>query len=189
MSDYRKRKDQGNQPIDFTFGHIMPQATEMEKAVLGALMIDKDAYLEVGEWLKPESFYEPRNQLVYAAIQRLSMDENPVDVLTVTNQLEKMGNLEGFHDAEEGADGADHNRRHIDHQLELAELQDIMIDCPSIQHSIFDGTEVIIQNNDFTSFFGRFCTAAHGKAYIRPLQRWRIIDTITCHRNRSSCLF
>ena len=94
MSDYRKRKDQGNQPLDFTFGHIMPQATDMEKAVLGALMIDKDAYLEVGELLKPESFYEPRNQMVYAAIQRLSMDENPVDVLTVTNQLEKMGNLE-----------------------------------------------------------------------------------------------
>ena len=94
MSDYRKRKDQGNQPLDFTFGHIMPQATDMEKAVLGALMIDKDAYLEVGELLKPESFYEPRNQMVYAAIQRLSVDENPVDVLTVTNQLEKMGNLE-----------------------------------------------------------------------------------------------
>jgi replicative DNA helicase len=94
MSDYRKRKDQGNQPLDFTFGHIMPQATDMEKAVLGALMIDKDAYLEVGELLKPESFYEPRNQMVYAAIQRLSLDENPVDVLTVTNQLEKMGNLE-----------------------------------------------------------------------------------------------
>ena len=94
MSDYRKRKDQGNQSVDITFGHIMPQATEMEKAVLGALMIDKDAYLEVGELLKPESFYEPRNQLVYAAIQRLSMDENPVDVLTVTNQLEKMGHLE-----------------------------------------------------------------------------------------------
>lgn len=48
MSDYRKRKDQGNQPLDFTFGHIMPQETDMEKAVLGALMIDKDAYLEVG---------------------------------------------------------------------------------------------------------------------------------------------
>ena len=79
--------------MDITYGHVMPQAPEIEKAVLGALMIDKDAYSEVGELLQPESFYEPRNQMVYEAIQRLSMDENPVDVLTVTNQLEKMGNL------------------------------------------------------------------------------------------------
>lgn len=90
----QRNNSRREQPLDFTFGHIMPQATDMEKAVLGALMIDKDAYLEVGSLLKPESFYEPRNQLVYAAIQRLSMEENPVDVLTVTNQLAKMGNLE-----------------------------------------------------------------------------------------------
>ena len=94
MSYNRRRKDTENLPTDFTFGHVMPQATEMEKAVLGALMIDKDAYLEVCELLRPESFYEPRNQMVYAAIQRLSMDESPVDVLTVTNQLGKMGHLE-----------------------------------------------------------------------------------------------
>ena len=49
---------------DFTYGHVMPQAPDVEKAVLGALMIDKDAYLEVCDLLKPESFYEPRNQMV-----------------------------------------------------------------------------------------------------------------------------
>ena len=94
MSDYQRRKGKDSKPMDFTFGHVMPQALEMEKAVLGALMIDKDAYLEVSDLLRPESFYEPRNQMVYDAIRRLSMDEKPVDVLTVTNQLEKMGSLE-----------------------------------------------------------------------------------------------
>lgn len=86
------RKDQ--QPSDLTFGHVMPQAPEVEKAVLGALMIDKDAYLEVCDLLRPESFYEPRNQTIYDAIMRLSMEESPVDVLTVTDKLEKMGGLE-----------------------------------------------------------------------------------------------
>lgn len=85
----------GQKPVwDFTYGHVMPQAPEMEKAVLGALMIDKDAYLEVCDMLCPESFYEHRNQIVYEAIMRLSMEENPVDVLTVTDKLEKMGKLE-----------------------------------------------------------------------------------------------
>ena len=86
------RRDQS--PMEFTYGHVMPQALEMEKAVLGALMIDKDAYLEVCDLLRPESFYEPRNQMVYEAIQQLSREESPVDVLTVTDMLGKMGKLE-----------------------------------------------------------------------------------------------
>lgn len=57
-------------------------------------MIDKDAYAVVCEMLYPESFYEPRNQMVYAAIRDLSMEERPVDVLTVTEQLAKNGKLE-----------------------------------------------------------------------------------------------
>ena len=84
----------GQQPQDFAYGHVMPQAPEVEKAVLGALMIDKDAYVEVCNLLMPESFYEPRNQMVYEAIQQLSRDESPVDVLTVTDMLGKMGKLE-----------------------------------------------------------------------------------------------
>lgn len=89
---YNNRRDL--QTIDITYGHVMPQATEIEKAVLGALMIDKDAYLEVSNLLRPESFYEPRNQMVYEAIMHLSMEENPVDVLTVTDKLGKMGKLD-----------------------------------------------------------------------------------------------
>ena len=82
------------QPVDNTYGHLQPQATEIEHAVLGALMIDKDAYALVCEILTPESFYEPRNQKVYRAIMELSLHESPVDILTVTEQLAKQGDLE-----------------------------------------------------------------------------------------------
>ena len=81
-------------PVDNTYAHVQPQATEIERAVLGALMIDKDAYAVVCEMLTPESFYEPRNQKVYAAVRELSMHESPVDVWTVTEQLAKQGDLE-----------------------------------------------------------------------------------------------
>ena len=89
-----RRRPRRQQPLDNTYGHLQPQALEVEGAVLGALMIDKDAYAVVCEILRPESFYEPRNQMVYQAINELSMAERPVDVLTVTEQLAKMGNLE-----------------------------------------------------------------------------------------------
>ena len=89
-----RRRARKPQPVDNTYGHLQPQALEVEKAVLGALMIDKDAYAVVCETLRPESFYEPRNQMVYLAIMELSMAERPVDILTVTEQLAKDGTLE-----------------------------------------------------------------------------------------------
>ena len=73
---------------------MQPQALDIERAVLGALLVDKDAYAVVCEMLYPESFYEPRNQMVYTAIRDLSMKEQPVDVLTVTEQLARNGQLD-----------------------------------------------------------------------------------------------
>ena len=94
-TQYRRGQGSGAQlPLNFAYGHVQPQALEVEKAVLGALMIDRDAYMEVCEVLHVESFYEPRNQKIYAAIQQLNMEEKPVDVLTVTEQLAKLGTLE-----------------------------------------------------------------------------------------------
>ncbi len=94
MGTRSDRRQSSQQSLELAYGHVMPQAPEVEKAVLGALMIDKDAYLEVCDLLRPESFYEPRNQMVYEAIMKLSMEESPVDVLTVTDKLGKMGKLE-----------------------------------------------------------------------------------------------
>ena len=80
--------------IDTSYGHIQPQATDIERVVLGALMIDKDAFSIVSEILKPETFYEPRNQKIYRAIQTLSMNENPVDIMTVIEELRHEGALD-----------------------------------------------------------------------------------------------
>lgn len=88
------RRPRRTNPTDNTYAHVQPQATEIERAVLGALMIDKDAYSVICEMLYPESFYEPRNQKVYQAIRELEMREQPVDVWTVTEQLAKQGDLE-----------------------------------------------------------------------------------------------
>jgi len=76
------------------YGHLQPQAPELEAAVLGALMIEKDAYPLISEILKPESFYEHRHQLLYKAIQILAIGQKPIDMLTVTEQLRSTGELE-----------------------------------------------------------------------------------------------
>lgn len=81
-------------PIDPTYGHLQPQALDIERVVLGALMIDKDAFSMISEIVRPETFYEPRNQKIYKAIQTLNMEEKPVDIMTVTEELKREGTLE-----------------------------------------------------------------------------------------------
>ena len=75
-------------------GKLPPQARELEEAVLGALMLEKDAYSVISEILKPESFYDPSHQLIYDSIQGLAMQQKPVDVLTVAEELKRRGELE-----------------------------------------------------------------------------------------------
>ena len=83
-----------NVPEEDAYGHVQPQALEFEEAVLGALMIEQDAYSQVSEILRPESFYDHRHQLIYEAIRTLNLQQKPVDILTVTEHLNTMGNLE-----------------------------------------------------------------------------------------------
>ena len=89
----RNTKSTKVQPVN-DYGRIQPQAPELEEAVLGALMIEKDAYSLVSEILRPESFYEHRHQLIYSAITDLAVNQKPVDILTVKEQLSKRGELE-----------------------------------------------------------------------------------------------
>lgn len=82
-------------PVDIAdIGRLQPQALELEKAVLGALMLEKDAFYEVSEILKDECFYEPRHQDIFKAIQQLAVKQKPVDILTVQEQLKLEGVLE-----------------------------------------------------------------------------------------------
>ncbi len=74
--------------------HLQPQAVEMEQAVLGALMVDSEAYAEVSDLLQEEAFYEPKNQIVFRAIRTLSLEQKPIDVLTVIGKLKEEGELE-----------------------------------------------------------------------------------------------
>ena len=78
------------------YGHLQPQAPELERAVLGALMIETDAYARIADTLKPDSFYEVPNQKIFQAIQMLAFNEDPVDILTVTEKLRSMGELDNI---------------------------------------------------------------------------------------------
>ena len=93
-NDKQRRVNSSTPAFDPNMGYLQPQSEEIERLVLGALMIDKDAYTIVSEILRPETFYNSRNQKIFAAIQTLSIHEHPVDIVTVTEQLKRDGTLE-----------------------------------------------------------------------------------------------
>ncbi|MBR6878420.1 MAG: hypothetical protein IKM95_03425, partial [Bacteroidales bacterium] len=75
-------------------GRIPPQAVDLEEVVLGALMLEKDAVNEVIDILTPEAFYKEAHQKIFKAIKDLFGRSEPVDILTVTNELKQTGELE-----------------------------------------------------------------------------------------------
>ena len=89
---YRKKPSFEN-PTNY-LGKVPPQAIELEEAVLGALMLEKDALTSVIDILKVESFYKEAHKVIFQAILDLFTESQPIDLLTVTTQLRKNGALE-----------------------------------------------------------------------------------------------
>ena len=72
---------------------VPPQNIEAEQSVLGSLMIDKDAIIKVADFVKPNDFYKDAHNIIYEAILDLYEKREPLDVLSISNQLEEK-NLE-----------------------------------------------------------------------------------------------
>ena len=74
-------------------GKIPPQDLELEEVVLGGMLIEKRGVDEVIDILSDEAFYSPAHQKIYAAIYKLFKDSQPIDLMTVKDQLLKDGTL------------------------------------------------------------------------------------------------
>lgn len=75
-------------------GRVPPQAVDLEEVVLGAMMLEKGAVNAVIDMLTPDVFYKESHKLIFTAIKDLFGKSEPIDILTVTNQLKSSGNLE-----------------------------------------------------------------------------------------------
>ncbi|MEL6926060.1 MAG: replicative DNA helicase, partial [Bacteroidota bacterium] len=93
--EYRQfKKKSTNELSDYVFGKVQPQARNLEEVVLGAIMLDKDALATVMDVISADSFYVDGHQLIYKAMLRLFEKSQPIDLLTVAEELRKSGDLE-----------------------------------------------------------------------------------------------
>ncbi|HEY4154994.1 MAG TPA: replicative DNA helicase [Puia sp.] len=93
----KDRKLRRKSPLDVStlmYGKVPPQARELEEAVLGAVMLEKAAFDTVIEILKPECFYVESHQHIYRAMQSLAQKSQPIDMLTVVEELKFREELE-----------------------------------------------------------------------------------------------
>src|SRR3954463_5132150 len=89
------RRSRISNPTPYSgLGKLPPQAVDLEEAVLGALMLEKDALSSVIDILKGEVFYKDAHQKIFEAIRQLFEKSSPVDILTVTAHLRQLGELE-----------------------------------------------------------------------------------------------
>lgn len=99
MEELQRKKEkkryltEGN-PINKEHGKVPPQAVDLEEAVLGAMLIEQKAVNEVIDVLSPHSFYREAHGKIYQAIYNLFERGEPIDIMTVTAELRKMGDLE-----------------------------------------------------------------------------------------------
>lgn len=81
-------------PLMNEMGRVPPQALDLEQAVLGAMLLEKNAVTDTIDMLAPDAFYDPKHQFIYAAIRDLFGSSNPIDLLTVVQRLKQKGELE-----------------------------------------------------------------------------------------------
>ena len=92
--DRKLRRKPSADMSTMVYGKVPPQAKDLEEAVLGAIMLEKSAFDTVVEILKPECFYVDSHQKVYKAMQGLAQKSQPIDILTVVEELRSREELE-----------------------------------------------------------------------------------------------
>ena len=91
---YSKNNQEAFEKLTGIDGTIPPQSIELEQAVLGALMLERDAIIDVQEYVKAETFYLEEHRTIFRAIQSLSVEMKAIDLYTVTERLKSQKELQ-----------------------------------------------------------------------------------------------
>ena len=75
-------------------GKVPPHDVEAEQAVIGSMLTDKDSVISAVETLKDEDFYREDNKVIYGAIMNLYNRGEPVDIITLKDELVSLGKFE-----------------------------------------------------------------------------------------------
>lgn len=130
---------------------IPPQAVEVEQAVLGALMLEAEAFNQVSHLLKKESFYELKNGLIFEVVESMAKASKPIDLVTVTRELKdrdllnKIGGALYITQLTDQVSSAAHIEHHARIIAEKYAQRDLIRTCTEIQAKAYDPANDIDQ--------------------------------------------
>lgn len=128
-------------------GKLPPQAIELEESIIGALMIEKDAFATIADLLRPESFYSDQLRYIFESIRALSTKDAPIDILSVAEQLKAMGLLEQvggvvrLSELTQRVASAAHLRYHAQIVAQKATARDLITMACQIEEKGYDETQ------------------------------------------------
>jgi len=161
------------------YGKVPPQAKDLEEAVLGAIMLEKNAFDTVAEILKPECFYVEGHQRIFRCMQNLAQKSQPIDILTVVEELRSREELEMIGGAYyvtkltntvvSSANIETHSRIVLQ---KFIQRELIRISGEIIGDAYEDSTDVFDLLDDAESKLLRSQTITFGKISIRSIRYW-----------------
>jgi len=136
-----KKPEYNYKSLQTEYGKMPPQAVDLEEAILGSLMLEKDAFITVSDFLKPECFYKEAHQKIYRGIQNLSLNNEPVDILTVSEEMKRLGELEeigGYYYLTSKVASAAHIEFHARIVVQKYIQRELIRVCTDIQNKAYD---------------------------------------------------
>ena len=121
-------------------GKIPPHDIEAEQAVLGSMLLDKDAVMESIEKLQPEDFYREENKLIFSAMVTLNARSEPIDIITVKDELVSLGKLDVCGGLEYIADLSDRvpTTANVENYIKIVEEKSILRSLIKTSNELID---------------------------------------------------
>ena len=135
------------------FDRIPPQNLEAEQAVLGSMLIEKQAIEKAAEILKPEDFYRDAHRHIFEAMLAVAAQDEPVDLITLTDELRNRGQfdlvggflyLQNLMDAPSTAANIEYYARLVEEKSILRKLLDAGTQIQGLAHAEFDVVDDVI---------------------------------------------
>lgn len=134
----RKTASPSLETLGLEMGNKPPQALEAEEAVLGAMLLEASCVDEAMEELTPSCFYDPKHRMVFEAMSRLVLDHEAIDIITVSQKLKALGNLEsvGGPVALAGLSEKVGSAAHVEYYIKILKQKTIQRDLITASHEI-----------------------------------------------------
>lgn len=165
---------------DYSLGKIPPQAIEVEEAVLGALILERDAYYSIDRIIDMQSFYKDEHQKIFKVVKDLAAKDKPVDMLIVTEELKARNQLDEIGGPAYIAQLARRvaSSAHIEHHARIIAdkhfQREIITMARTMERLAFEGEDAEVLEHTWRSFGERqagIVTMANEGAHIKDAMK------------------